>query len=193
MDMPAYSRLVRVPGYPVSSDPDVDANYFFYDGLYWVLQDGRWYAGRWFNGPWRLVDPSDVPSSCCAFRCAAIAARRYLSMAGAPTVRLIGATLGTILGTPPRPMGALGSSRRAARPPAALQAKSGRPYPRAPQERFRFAPNIIAMIRRSASPDNISSRRAATAGRRSGAVVAATRGPTTRVTTIMATTITATR
>ena len=61
INMPAYPRLVPVPGYPVYYDPDVDANYFFYDGLYWVFQDGRWYASSWYDGPWRLVDPYDVP------------------------------------------------------------------------------------------------------------------------------------
>jgi hypothetical protein len=61
INMPAYPRLVRVPGYPVYYDPRVNANYFFYDGLYWVFVGGNWYASSWYNGPWGLVDRDYVP------------------------------------------------------------------------------------------------------------------------------------
>ncbi len=61
INMPAYPRLVQVPGYPVYYDPAVDANYFFYDGLYWVFAGDDWYASSWYNGPWQLVDRNDVP------------------------------------------------------------------------------------------------------------------------------------
>ena len=57
----AYPELVLVPGYPVYYAPRAQANYFFYDGLYWVYQDDLWYASSWYNGPWDLVDPDDVP------------------------------------------------------------------------------------------------------------------------------------
>ena len=62
INLPAYPRLVRIPGYPVYYDPYVRENYFFYDGLYWVFYDDRWYASSWYNGPWRLVDIYDVPA-----------------------------------------------------------------------------------------------------------------------------------
>ncbi|HEY8100892.1 MAG TPA: hypothetical protein VIF82_09060 [Burkholderiaceae bacterium] len=61
INMPVYPRLVLVPGYPVYYDPYVNANYFFYDGMYWVYQDDNWYASSWYNGPWQLVDPFYVP------------------------------------------------------------------------------------------------------------------------------------
>lgn len=61
INMPVYPRLVRVPGYPVYYDPQVNSNYFFYDGLYWVFQSDNWYASSWYNGPWELVEPYDVP------------------------------------------------------------------------------------------------------------------------------------
>lgn len=61
INMPAYPRLVMVPGYPVYYDPYVNANYFFYDGMYWVYQDDNWYASSWYNGPWQVVDPFYVP------------------------------------------------------------------------------------------------------------------------------------
>jgi hypothetical protein len=61
INMPAYPRLVPVPGYPVYYDPRVNYNFFFYDGLYWVLQGDNWYASSWYNGPWDLVEPYYVP------------------------------------------------------------------------------------------------------------------------------------
>lgn len=61
INISSYPRLVRVPGYPVYYYPDVDANYFFYDGLYWVLIGDNWYASSWYNGPWDLIDPYYVP------------------------------------------------------------------------------------------------------------------------------------
>jgi hypothetical protein len=50
-----------VPGYPVYYAPRLDANYFFYDGMYWVFHQDNWYASSWYNGPWSLVDPYAVP------------------------------------------------------------------------------------------------------------------------------------
>jgi hypothetical protein len=55
--------MVAVPGYPVYYAPDVRANYFFYDGLFWVfnVDDGYWYSSSWYNGPWVVVEPDFVP------------------------------------------------------------------------------------------------------------------------------------
>ena len=61
VNVPVYPRLVRVPGYPVYYAPGLNTNYFFYDGLYWVFQDGEWYESSWYNGPWSLVPPDAVP------------------------------------------------------------------------------------------------------------------------------------
>lgn len=61
INVPVYPRLVVVPGYPVYYAPQMDSNYFFYDGLYWVFQDDNWYQSSWYNGPWWLVYPEDVP------------------------------------------------------------------------------------------------------------------------------------
>lgn len=61
INIPSYPRLVRIPGYPVFYDPYVSANYFFYDGVYWVFYDDNWYVSSWYNGPWTLVDSYDVP------------------------------------------------------------------------------------------------------------------------------------
>jgi hypothetical protein len=46
-----FPELVQVPGYPVYYAPRHEANYFFYDGLYWVLVDDVWYSSDWCNGP----------------------------------------------------------------------------------------------------------------------------------------------
>jgi hypothetical protein len=61
VNVAAYPNLVPVPGYPVYYDPQMDANYFFYDGLYWVYAGDSWYASSWYNGPWQLVAPESVP------------------------------------------------------------------------------------------------------------------------------------
>ena len=37
IDLPAYPELVQIPDYPVSYAPRLNANYFFYDGQYWVF------------------------------------------------------------------------------------------------------------------------------------------------------------
>ena len=62
INIPTYPRLVAVPGYPVYYAPTVDANYFFYDGLYWVFNGDQWLASSWYNGPWRVVGPDYVPA-----------------------------------------------------------------------------------------------------------------------------------
>jgi len=61
IDLPAYPELVPVPGYPVYFAPRVDANYFFYDGAYWVYERDNWYRSSWYSGPWQFVAPQAVP------------------------------------------------------------------------------------------------------------------------------------
>jgi len=61
INLPLFPQLVPVPGYPVYYAPQVNANYFFYDGMYWVYQDDNWYASSWYNGPWGYVEPEVVP------------------------------------------------------------------------------------------------------------------------------------
>jgi hypothetical protein len=61
INLPSYPELVRVPNYPVYYAPQMDANYFFYDGMYWVYRNDTWYASSWYNGPWGAVEPNYVP------------------------------------------------------------------------------------------------------------------------------------
>jgi hypothetical protein len=61
INVPVYPQLVRVPGYPVYYAPGLGANFFFYDGMYWVYESDNWYTSAWYNGPWTLVDPFFVP------------------------------------------------------------------------------------------------------------------------------------
>ena len=61
INLPVYPQLVLVPGYPVYYAPQVNSNYFFYDGMYWVYQQDSWYASSWYNGPWGLVSENVVP------------------------------------------------------------------------------------------------------------------------------------
>ena len=39
INLPLFPDLVAVPGYPVYYAPQMEANYFFYDGMYWVYQE----------------------------------------------------------------------------------------------------------------------------------------------------------
>ena len=61
INLPLFPELTLVPGYPVYYAPQVDGNYFFYDGVYWVYQDDNWYSSSWYNGPWLFVQPDYVP------------------------------------------------------------------------------------------------------------------------------------
>ncbi|HZP10861.1 MAG TPA: hypothetical protein VFB36_00425 [Nevskiaceae bacterium] len=62
INVPVFPELVPVPGYPVYYDPRGEANYFFYDGAYWVFRDDNWYTSTWYNGPWELTGPEYVPA-----------------------------------------------------------------------------------------------------------------------------------
>lgn len=61
INLGGYPQLVQVPGYPVYYAPQMDSNYFFYDGMYWVYEQDNWYASTWYNGPWGVVGPEYVP------------------------------------------------------------------------------------------------------------------------------------
>jgi hypothetical protein len=61
INLPLYPHLVQVPNHPVYYAPDLDSNFFFYDGMYWVYQGDNWYASSWYNGPWGHVSPGAVP------------------------------------------------------------------------------------------------------------------------------------
>jgi hypothetical protein len=61
INLPVYPQLVQVPGYPVYYAPNLNSNFFFYDGMYWVYQGDNWYASSWYNGPWGMVGPQYVP------------------------------------------------------------------------------------------------------------------------------------
>jgi hypothetical protein len=61
LNIDLFPDLVPIPGYPVYYAPGVHANFFFYDGLYWVLEGDGWYSSHWYNGPWHYVEPDFVP------------------------------------------------------------------------------------------------------------------------------------
>jgi hypothetical protein len=61
IDVPEYPEMAPVPDYPVYYAPQVNSNYFFYDGLYWVYWEDNWYMSSWYKGPWQLVAPVEVP------------------------------------------------------------------------------------------------------------------------------------
>jgi hypothetical protein len=57
VDLPQYPEMQPIPDSPVYYAPQVDSNYFFYDGQYWDYYNDRWYTSAWYNGPWAYVDP----------------------------------------------------------------------------------------------------------------------------------------
>jgi hypothetical protein len=61
INVPVYPQLQQVPGYPVYYAPNMDSNFFFYDGQYWVYQHDSWFRSDWYNGPWLYTDPDYVP------------------------------------------------------------------------------------------------------------------------------------
>src|SRR5437899_7401191 len=61
INIPVFPQLVVIPGYPVYYAPQLSANYFFYDGMYWIFVNDNWYTSAWYNGPWELVAPEFVP------------------------------------------------------------------------------------------------------------------------------------
>ena len=61
VNVPIYPELDPVPGYPVYYAPQMNSNYFFYDGMYWVYESDNWYASSWYDGPWAMVSPMAVP------------------------------------------------------------------------------------------------------------------------------------
>jgi hypothetical protein len=62
INLPAPPQLVAVPAAPaIEYAPNVNANYFVYDGEYYVFSNGAWYASRGYNGPWYAVRPEVVP------------------------------------------------------------------------------------------------------------------------------------
>ncbi len=61
INVPVYPEMVQIPDYPVYYAPRLQANFFLYDGLYWVYQGDNWYASSWYNGPWWYVPPEAIP------------------------------------------------------------------------------------------------------------------------------------
>lgn len=61
INVPVYPDLRRIPGYPVYYAPRLHANYFFYDGLYWVYVPDGWYVSPWYDGPWEPIAIDSVP------------------------------------------------------------------------------------------------------------------------------------
>ena len=57
----AQPQLVVVPGTPVAYAPAVPANYFFYNGQYYLFTDGGWFVAGGYNGPWLALSPAYVP------------------------------------------------------------------------------------------------------------------------------------
>ena len=99
INLPVYPQLVPVPGYPVYYAPQVNSNYFFYDGMYWVYQSDNWYASSWYNGPWGLVAPKPCRFTYCVSRCAITGDRLRTFVDGRPMRHRAGMTTGATNGS----------------------------------------------------------------------------------------------
>ena len=62
VDLPSFPEMQPIPDSPVYWAPNVDSNYFFYDGLFWDFHHDLWHWSAWYNGPWMVADPVYVPT-----------------------------------------------------------------------------------------------------------------------------------
>jgi hypothetical protein len=58
----APPQLVVVPGTPVYYAPEVSANLFFYQGLYYIVANGVWSMAPAYTGPWAVIQIGQVPA-----------------------------------------------------------------------------------------------------------------------------------
>lgn len=61
INLPGPPQLVVIPSSPVRYAANVDGNFFFYGGQYYVFSDGVWYVSPAYNGPWVMLAPEYVP------------------------------------------------------------------------------------------------------------------------------------
>ena len=61
INLPGPPQLVVIPSSPVRYAANVDANFFFYGGQYYVFSDGIWYLSPAYNGPWVVLAPEYIP------------------------------------------------------------------------------------------------------------------------------------
>ena len=113
----AQPQLVVVPGTPVAYAPAVPANYFFYNGQYYLFADGGWFVAGGYNGPWLALSPAYVPGPLLR-----VPVRYYraplstVAALAARTAAQVGPRLGPALaGSRPR-AAALGQSPRRRKP-----------------------------------------------------------------------------
>jgi len=56
----APPEVIVIPGTYVYAVPDLDVDFFFYNGWWWRLWEGRWYRSRYYNRGWGYYN--DVPN-----------------------------------------------------------------------------------------------------------------------------------
>jgi hypothetical protein len=120
INLPSFPTLVVVPGYPVYYAPRLDANLFFYDGLYWVYQGDHWYASTWYNGPWALVAPRIVPAFVLRIPVRSYRHPPASGPGGGPMRRRVGASTGAMNGTSVEADGTSGTAALLCDPPRYL-------------------------------------------------------------------------
>jgi len=68
INLPVYPHLVAVPGYPVYYAPQMNSNYFFYDGMYWVFRGTAGTRAPGTTAPGRSFPLGTCPCSSSASR-----------------------------------------------------------------------------------------------------------------------------
>jgi hypothetical protein len=59
--IPAPPALLVIPGTYIYYPPDVDANIFFFHGVWYRSHGKQWFQAGDYNGPWKIVPPGKVP------------------------------------------------------------------------------------------------------------------------------------
>lgn len=56
-------EMILVPNSQVYFAPSVQAELFFYRGIWYTRSGHRWYRGRSYRGPWAVASPRTVPGA----------------------------------------------------------------------------------------------------------------------------------
>jgi hypothetical protein len=98
INIPSFPALAVVPGYPVYYAPRLDANLFFYDGVYWVYQQDNWYASTFTTDHGGWWPQRSCRRSSCGYPCATIDIPRPPGLGGGLMRRRVGASTGAMNG-----------------------------------------------------------------------------------------------
>jgi hypothetical protein len=117
INLPVFPELVVVSGYPVYYAPRLDANFFFYDGLYWVYQGDYCTRAPGTTGPGRLWRRRLCRCTSCESLCATTGIRLRTFARGGRMRRHAGGSTGGMNGSSVEADGTSGAAALLQRPP----------------------------------------------------------------------------